>query len=195
MTSKRVVFLDFDGVLNNRQFIDALKADEEDDYAWRLSMIDPAAVTLLNGFVEEANASIVISSSWRNGQNLQELKGMLNKKGLKNPNRVIGETPHIHGGPRGKEIQAWLDSNKDYNSFVILDDNDDMDGLLHCFVKTDPREGLTAHSVEYALAILERDIPHKSKEDSGHALCCIGQQVEDPEGGSSCLCSCHRTTT
>ena len=65
MNKERYIFLDFDGVLNTMEYQTALQWKGEprkDEYG---SLFDPEAVENLNLIIQNTNAKIVISSSWR----------------------------------------------------------------------------------------------------------------------------------
>jgi len=54
------------------------------------------------------------------------------------------------------KIQEWLNGyikNHLVESFVILDDDEDMAHLAHRLVKTNPEVGLTAEDVERAVVL------------------------------------------
>lgn len=55
---------------------------------------------------------------------------------------------------RGDEIARWLATACDVTAFVILDDDNDMDGLLPRLVQTDAARGLGDREVADALAML-----------------------------------------
>jgi len=70
----------------------------------------------------------------------------------------IGRTPHKwYLRSRGEEIKSWLDEYKDQNieSFVIIDDCNDMDPYMDHLVQTDHKIGLQDQDVEKAIKILE----------------------------------------
>jgi hypothetical protein len=158
----KVIFLDFDGVLNNAAHfaqwgIARTMADrEEDDKSF-----DLACVAALNDLVARSGAKVVISSSWRCMFGLPTLRRILLRHGFIGD--VIGETPQLYvkydGDEkiRGHEIQAWLDAQERApQAFVILDDYADMAHLLSRLVRTSFEHGLRAEHVEQALAILDR---------------------------------------
>ncbi len=68
---------------------------------------------------------------------------------------VIGKTD-ILGGPRGIEIQHYLDSYPAHPTlkFVILDDSDDMVHLTKYLVRTSGQVGLTQAHVDRAAEML-----------------------------------------
>ncbi len=147
----KVVFLDFDGVLNNYGF---LKQQPH-----RMDRLDPAAVARLNAILERSGAKVVISSSWRIHHSLDELRQRLCEVGF--AGEVIGRTPDIsweeYGDPfrgRAEEIQSWLEQHREpLESYVVLDDIY-LEDLAHVLVKTEFMAGLGDEHVEAALAIL-----------------------------------------
>ena len=171
----KVVFLDFDGVLNNDVWIKERWAAGEGQIV--LTQVMPEHVALLNQLLERSGAKVVISSSWRHHYGLfdtlsrsgrdagDSLKNILERAGFKG--ELIGRTPDGWPGIRfseprlrGKEIQAWITewqrSGKPLvEKFVILDDDDDMAHLRkNHFVQTDPMKGLIQADVDKALVIL-----------------------------------------
>jgi ribosome-interacting GTPase 1 len=146
--SAKLIFLDFDGVLNTSKYIVSVKDDYDD-----AAHIDPKKVTLVNFIVAETGAKVVVSSSWRKYHTLKELDNMLKYKGATFD--VIGVTPVITDDkrrvPRGEEIQAYIDSMPEKpKAIAILDDDSDMVHLSKYLIKTLYfGEGLTAtHAAE-----------------------------------------------
>jgi hypothetical protein len=147
----KVVFLDFDGVLNSYGF---LKQQPH-----RMDRLDPEAVARLNRLLTRSGAKVVISSSWRVHHSLEELRKRLGEVGF--AGEVIGQTPDIsweeYGDPfrgRAVEIQSWLDGQSEpLESFVVLDDLY-LEELAQFLVKTEFEAGLGDEHVEAALAIL-----------------------------------------
>lgn len=139
----KIVFLDFDGVMNKfRQY----SKDQDSD-------IDPEAVQLLNELLTDTGANVVISSSWRKYTPMGRIIELLIYNGFKYPERIIGFTP-IFGHSRGDEIRLWLKQVTGVESFVILDDTDDMGNLFPKFVRTIAADGLTRKDIEKAREIL-----------------------------------------
>ena len=104
---------------------------------------------------EDPKAMIVVSSSWRKGRSLEELKKILQDNGI-DPNRVIGKTHDSLRDIRGREISKWiLDNIKDIEGYVILDDDSDMlPKQQNNFIKIGRQEGLTMLDAIQALKIL-----------------------------------------
>lgn len=145
----KVIFLDFDGVLNHRDFLAGvvldIKRDEE--------MIDAECVARLNSIVERTGAVVVISSSWRYGRTIDRLQRILNAKGF--TGKVAGATTTgFICAPRRDEIQDAIDQIGDnLVSFVIIDDDDEAEIPGH-FVLTNFKVGLTDKHAENASRIL-----------------------------------------
>jgi hypothetical protein len=136
---KRIIFLDFDGVLTVRET--------------RFNTGHPNCVAALNRIIEATDADIVVSSTWRS-MGIATCIGNLRRWGVRG--EVVGLTPHHPGGFRGAEIQEWLDSHgKHVASFVILDDDQDMgETLMPKLVKTTCATGLCMEDAEKAIALL-----------------------------------------
>lgn len=153
----KVIFLDFDGVLNSRsRWKDCHKVDPRSPSA----LVDPIAMWRLKSLVSATGAKIVISSAWRHLYQLSQLEGFLWKYGIER-GTIIGKTPRI--GRRGHEIRHWLtkyaaaNSNRPITSYVVLDDDSDAmsGGVDHNkVVKTDWETGLLAEHIIKANKIL-----------------------------------------
>ena len=139
----KVVFLDFDGVLN-----------PERNYGADCNF-SKAAVKNLNTLLEkEPDLKIVISSAWRH-KGIMFCKEVLIKNGVNSQRRVIGITDMKNDGERGDNIKRFLENRNEINKFVILDDRRDMADLKDNLVKVSPIHGLTEKDVEKALEILK----------------------------------------
>lgn len=135
---RNLIFLDFDGVLNNEASLAEgvhICADK---------------VILLRNFCEQYDCYIVISSTWRVGRTLSELKDILMHVGFWCPGRIIGVTPissnydkDFKGYDRGHEIDKWLNNQYEEYNYVIIDDDSDMlKYQIPRFVKINPNLGL-----------------------------------------------------
>jgi hypothetical protein len=138
--TRRVIFLDFDGVLAPIRRWD------------RYGDLDPACIEVLNGLVARAGADVVVSSTWRHGRTVADLQEMLAAQGFLG--RVLDKTPTgPPGAPRGEEIAAWLAEHV-VDGYVIIDDHVDMGELRGQLVQTDSARGLQPADASRALAIL-----------------------------------------
>jgi hypothetical protein len=140
----KIVFLDFDGVLNSDVSVAKLGTRYR---FW------PPSIEALNHVLRQTDARIVVTSTWREHWTLSENAGALERDGLM-PGRVVGKTCAL-GGERGKEIDSWLKSAPyPVASFVILDDRDDM-AMHHArLIRIDPGVGLGLPEAQRAIEIL-----------------------------------------
>lgn len=148
-----LIFLDVDGVLNSQKFADKmLKYCNIDPF--ENDMLDDHAIRLLKVLVDETNARIVLTSSWRNfGDSLSKLAKQLSHHKL----FIWSETPRCkdENSCRGDEITLWFRRNVGVFNYVILDDDSDMTVHMEHLVKTSFDEGLTRADVDKAIEILK----------------------------------------
>jgi hypothetical protein len=140
----KVIFLDIDGVLNSTAFL-TRQHEAGIELPWPECHLDTAAVSVLNEIVAMTGAVVVVSSTWRIGVSIVWLQETLNKAGFKG--LVLDKTVRLNKVARGLEIQEWLDTHKlapgETMSYVILDDDTDMEHLYPKLVHIDDHEGLT----------------------------------------------------
>jgi hypothetical protein len=166
----KLIFLDFDGVLNSQKFLrsdffeESVKGltDAELYLIQYAYMLDPEAIKLVNDLVTRSGAQVVASTSHRTRYSLEELNKMLQGRGA--TFEIIGKTPRLlprkfsEYVDRGDEIQAFLDNPPEpVEAFVILDDFNNMGDLRDHLVLTSDRTGLRPDHVEDALKILNGD--------------------------------------
>lgn len=150
--SGKIIFLDFDGVLNSEQYIRKCGG-----YG---VVIDPAKMVLLKQIVEATAAEVVLSTSWRErwSQDTAQcdstgvlMNSIFGAYGL----QIFDKTPQLHA-KREMEIKSWLDGHPDVKQFVVLDDmllNGDF--LSGHFVKTSGYfGGMDETDVQDAIGIL-----------------------------------------
>jgi hypothetical protein len=143
--TRRIVFLDIDGVLAPIRRWD------------RYGDLDPACVQVLNEIVAGGGADVVVSSSWRHGKTVAQLQELLEAEGF--TGSVLDKTPT--GGPgadRGDEIAAWL-SRHTVAGYVIIDDHLDVGTLRTRLVQTHSARGLQPADAPRAIAMLLRPTP------------------------------------
>jgi hypothetical protein len=153
----RIVFLDFDGVLNSRIYMESMSDDERGSVVG----LDRAAVARLNRLLREAKAHVVVSSTWRLTRDCAQLARALGDRGF--DGQLLGKTPRA-GNARGHQIQAWLDAAPEYNiaveSFVVIDDDSaDMGHLDDRLIKTTFEQGLQDEHVDRAVTMLSQPMP------------------------------------
>lgn len=130
----RLIFLDIDGVLVTDRTLRAFTPKLGNPF-------DSYCVNQLNKLTEKTKAKLVVSSTWRMGRTLKEMRMVLKMNGVNAD--CVGMTPvlNIH---RGLEIQKWLDEHTDpiWQDIVILDDDSDMDHMKKFLVQTNMYGGL-----------------------------------------------------
>ena len=151
METKRIMFLDIDGVLNcdlfyqGKQFADsirqaktklkkAVKSKEITSNEYYDHQICRERIRMLNELCSTLDIKVVISSTWRLGRSFESLKNIFANMGA--TFEIIGVTPFFHRIERGAEISRWLNDNitleehgvhsHDFYDYVILDDCNDM---------------------------------------------------------------------
>jgi hypothetical protein len=130
-TNMKVLFLDFDGVLNSAS---TMKHGVH---------LCNKRVVMLSELCKELDLNVVISSSWRILYSLSELKEMLHRTGFGGRRRIIDVTNEHNTGHRGIEIKIWLTAHPEVTKYAIIDDDRDM--LLEqqpYFVRTSWKTGL-----------------------------------------------------
>lgn len=158
---KRVIFLDFDGVLNSMAsfHMERRKTKAQRNDIPVNQMLCHVCCSNFQYILDKApNTDIVISSTWRELFDLDWLKAKLSSYGI-DTTRVIGMTPTVMRNfstqIRGDEIKAWLNENPGYDRFVILDDNfignDYGDDVI---VQTSWKTGLTLDEAVDAIYVL-----------------------------------------
>jgi len=142
--TRRVIFLDIDGVLAPIRRWD------------RYGDLDPACIQVLNEIVARGGADVVVSSTWRYGKTVAELQQILEAQGF--TGCVFDKTPPgAPGADRGEEIAAWL-AEHTVGGYVIIDDHVDMGALRTRLVQTHSAHGLQPADAPRAVAMLLR--PH-----------------------------------
>ncbi len=141
----RVIFLDIDGCLNSvSSFIynNRLRLLGLSD-TFSHETLCPIACSNLQYILEECtDVQLVISSTWRKYNTIDELKEKLAACNVCS-DRIIGVTPIDMDRYRGTEIKEYVDGHPEIKAFVILDDDSDMKPYLDMLVKVDSRNGLT----------------------------------------------------
>jgi len=152
----RILLLDIDGVLNSHghwaRRSPELRAIEE------ASVIrggtDPACMAHLNEIVSRTSCLVVLSSTIRRFETLEDLQSHFNQYGF--VGTLLDRTPYINESRcRGREIDMWLKAHPEVASFAILDDEGDMDPHLDKWVKTSMhKEGLERGHIERVCTLL-----------------------------------------
>lgn len=165
----KVLFLDFDGVLNSRQSQTFWEKRRDQQFwenqmysSWEGSLKEylahefcPIALSNVEELVDRVpDLQVVISSSWRMGETVESLKKILAPANHLSK-AVIDVTPRFQGKPRGAEIQDWLDRHPEVTHYVIVDDDSDMlESQKDHFVKTSSLHGFQYGDLLWAQRIL-----------------------------------------
>lgn len=150
----KLLFLDFDGVLNTPRTWGKFYIDDGSQ------AVDPERVALVNKIVDATGAKVVISSKWRRSKTLGELDSLLKKQGATFD--VYGTTPYDRHSTRRGEIIQFVRYLKraeiTTGNMVIIDDDSDA-SIAGCFVQTnlDGDEGLTEKLADEAILILNKE--------------------------------------
>lgn len=152
----RVIFLDFDGVLNPGKHAARLhklwkqgKAKSRDEYG---QLFNEHCVFLAEVLVDTTEAKVVISSTWRKRLSLEQLRDMFKVRGITID--IYDVTPSLNT-IRGEEIECWLLEHDEVESYVIIDDNSDMlpEQKPH-FIQCSSKTGLTLDLASKACSVL-----------------------------------------
>lgn len=153
MNNRKIIMLDMDGVINSSELINKWLSEKDKELTMQYSdefvrhskvkkeygntfkhgteLIFPELANILHNIIEQTDAYIVWSSTWRNvipyKKNIECAKEMLCRHNIQGE-RLIDYTPNNGGDDyyvcRGNEITEWLKNNSVYKC-AILDDRED----------------------------------------------------------------------
>ena len=159
----KIIFLDVDGVLNCR----GTKAKCEG-----FTGIDKKKVALLKQIIDQTDAKVVLSSTWRLGyvksydgyREMQHSRKYLERKFKECNVPIYSVTPDLGrmGYLRAEEIKTWImKQSEEVTNIVIMDDEDfmwDKHGLTRYWVESsydDTDGGIHQEHVDKAIHILK----------------------------------------
>ena len=153
---RRIIFLDFDGVLNTEYHQGLLQFQRKQWQDEHEAFFDPKAVRQLKRIIDATGADIVVESSWKylGLEAMQELWMVRNL-----PGKVIDITPSLtDNASKGEEIAAWLSeyATPDARYVIIDDEYVVLDSQIPYFIWTNPYDGLTEEQANRAISILHR---------------------------------------
>lgn len=168
MSKLKILFLDVDGVLNNRNNL--MSRDDLVRFAFDKDIIeyyDPSASVLgfdikcvnnLFWIIKETSCKIVLSSSWRKIPRLVRVIKNLDA-GSEYELDLIGVTPGSCDGKRGGEIKEYLENSgfSDYVYAIVDDDSDMLEEQMPHFFKTTNEFGLTKNIAQNIINHLNRE--------------------------------------
>jgi hypothetical protein len=129
--SRKVIFLDIDGVLN---------CDRTPNPRKLPYVVDKRLLARLKKLLHRTGAKIVLSSSWR-----LDPVGLLAAKYWDVP--FVDSLPDLPKKTRRDEVLAWLSSHPQVKRYAIIDDEDDNLDDLPLF-QPSSKTGLTAEIVK-----------------------------------------------
>lgn len=153
---RRIIFLDFDGVLNTEYYQGLLQFQGKQWQDQHGAFFDPRAVRQLKRVIDATGADIVVESSWKY-LGLEAMRELWRVRNL--PGKVMDITPSLtDNASKGEEIAAWLSEHAMSDArYVIIDDEYVvLDSQIPYFILTNPYEGLTEEQANRAISILHR---------------------------------------
>lgn len=149
----KILFLDFDGVLNTEHYQGLLQYQGkpwQDEYG---AFFDPKAVKQLKRIIDATDADIVVESSWKY-LGLDAMKELWKVRNL--PGTIIDITPSLLGKNKGVEIASWLSkyAKQDIRYVIIDDEYVILDSQLPHFILANPYEGITEEQANRAISML-----------------------------------------
>lgn len=110
----KVIFLDVDGVLNSKDWLENNRVRTENS-------VNPEKVKLLAEIVKNTNATVVLSSTWRyipEHPMFMYLTDILGVNGIK----IHSFTPKLDGD-RPREIKEWIEKQTEEVQFISIEDD------------------------------------------------------------------------
>lgn len=110
----KVIFLDVDGVLNSKDWLENNRVRTENS-------VNPEKVKLLAEIVKNTNATVVLSSTWRyipEHPMFMYLTDILGVNGIK----IHSFTPKLDGD-RPREIKEWIEKQTEEVQFISVEDD------------------------------------------------------------------------
>lgn len=162
----KVLFLDFDGVLNSEQskifwhnikdqaaFEEQMKTSSGGILEMIAMEFCPIALSNLDELLRRTpELKIVISSSWRASRSVEELKDLFKSSLIRDA--IIDKTESF-SNTRGEEIQKWLNEHPKVTHYVIVDDDRNMlESQKDNFVNTTNLHGFQYGDLLWAERIL-----------------------------------------
>ena len=158
----KVIFLDVDGVLNSEEF---LKNNPD-------QLIDKNKVSILKNIIDKTGAVLVMTSTWK----LWFDDNMMPRGGYSKrfydifslfDIKLFGKTPDFSteeikmtktfSHVKSKEIIQWLNSNKNVEQYIVIDDLDLRDEEINKhLVRTDGSIGITEEDAKRVIKMINR---------------------------------------
>lgn len=158
--STRVVFLDYDGVVNtpmwNEKGTKCVYGFPKDN-----KVNNYQAVQWLSEFCQRCHYDIVVTSTWRLGDNYADC---LRNGGLRDGINIVGKTEDMPFNTRADEVQEYLKRHPEIKYYIIVDDEDcwftDDDEMRFHFVQTSSDYGFGMPDYTRCINIYNKDVGH-----------------------------------
>lgn len=155
----KIIFLDFDGVMDTSYYDHILSKEGKPGNDQYGAIFDPYCIRNLKRIIEETEADIVVSSSWKYMMSYQDFLNMWKDRGL--PGFITDVTPNpVDRRKRGDEIDAWIEECKTECQYVIIDDleaNNFNEHQIPRLLIVNPFFGLDEETAERAIQILNAE--------------------------------------
>lgn len=120
----KVIFLDVDGVLRTYHWELELRQHYESQgikksHVEMSTELNPDSIAALVHIIKQADAKIVLSSSWRLSK---EYSRIIEKALAQHETKIFSRTPRLQSSIRWEEIQDWLQKRPPCQSIIIDDD-------------------------------------------------------------------------
>lgn len=149
----KVIFLDFDGVMDTAyydNYLNYMGLPEKDKYG---VVFDLDCIANLRRIIDETGADIVVSSTWKDFMTYKEILEMWEYRKL--PGFVTDTTPTC-SRKRGDEIDSWLEECNTECEYVIIDDMDETQFNEHQYDRlfvVNPYDGLNEQTAEKVIQL------------------------------------------
>ena len=143
-----ILFLDVDGVLNERVFVASRR------WGGTYGMVDRARVAMLNDVAARTGCLVVVSSTWRSDEGF---RAGLRRRGVRLRYHRDWRTGRLAGpdaGHRGSEVAEWLSRNPVAKYAIVDDGSDFLADQLGRLVQTDYATGLLPSHAEALVTLL-----------------------------------------
>lgn len=173
----KVIFLDFDGVLNTDTFIDeqklcgALSNSIASFMYRRAEELDPKALARLFQIVHATDAKIVLVTTWKEWHSIADISTMMIEAGYLGVPPIIDATHRFDNKKlrqvnrpilsRGEQVDQWLnETTESIEGYLIIDDSVDYSAYQKHkhMIMTDADLGLEEKHIKEAIEILSQPL-------------------------------------
>lgn len=161
----KVIFLDFDGVINANRMKDCvclpmtnIENHRCHNTVWGVGNIKP--FLSLMKWCYNNHINLVISSTWRLGMNPKLFNNYLNEYFGRNDLPIVIGVTQVVAYPnfmhRGTEIQDYLNKHKEINKYLCIDDS------VEDILETIPKENV--YKTDGSIGLTDKDIKNIKRQ-------------------------------